>query len=88
MAKQKLAVYDYSLVKEIQDLTSQGETLLQISYTLNLSYLELKQYLTDFAIDEKAAKGNSTAVQIQMKRNDEKTFQNIKHEVWDLSNTI
>jgi len=88
MTENKIEVYDYSLTTQIEELRQQKMNVSQIAFALNLNYLELKQYLTDLAVDEKAATGNSTAVQIQMKRDIEKQFQKIKSDVWELDRTI
>ena len=88
MTENEIAIYDYNLVKDIEDLQAQKLNLPQIAFTLNLNYLELKQYLTDLSVDEKASRGNSTAVQIQMKRDAEKQFQSIKHNVWELDGKL
>lgn len=88
MSENKIEVYDYNLLKDIKALKAQKLSLSEIAFSLNLNYLELKQFLTDLAIDEKATEGNSTSIQIQMKRDDQKEFQNIKSDVWDLRNQI
>ena len=88
MAENKIEVYDYSLLEQIKELRKQKLNLSQIAFSLNLNYLELKQYLTDLAIDEKASTGNTTSIQIQMKRNQEKEFENIKRDVWQMDTKI
>lgn len=84
MAKNKIEIYDYSLTQEIEKLQKEKMSVSQIAFSLNLDYLELKNYLTNLSIDQKASTGNITAVQIQMKRDDESKFESIKNDVWNL----
>lgn len=82
--KQSIEIYDYSLTQEIEKLRKEKMSVSQIAFSLNLDYLELKNYLTNLAIDQKASTGNITAIQIQMKREDSHNFETIKNDVWNL----
>jgi len=82
MAENKIEVYDHNLITEIAELRQQKLNLSQIAFALNINYLELKQYLTDLSVDEKASIGNITAVQIQMKRDEIKELKKIKKDIW------